>query len=41
MLKEFLVVSAIVVVTGLGLLFSVLSFIRLPEASGVFVRNRH
>ncbi len=41
MLEEILVVGAIVLVTALGVLFTMLSFVRLPESNGIFVHDRH
>ncbi len=41
MLEEILVVGAIVLVTGLGVLFSMLSFMRLPDKNGIFVHRRY
>lgn len=41
MLADILILGAVILVAGLGALFSAISFMHLPESSGIFVHDNH
>jgi hypothetical protein len=41
MFGDILILCAVALVTGLGALFSAISFMHLPEASGILVLDQH
>jgi hypothetical protein len=41
MLADILILGAVTLVAGLFALFSALSFVQLPEQSGIYMQDRH
>jgi len=41
MLADILILGAVTLVAGLFALFSALSFMHLPEQSGIYMQDRH
>ena len=41
MLSDILILGAVILVASLGALFTALSFMHLPESSGIMMRDRH